>query len=134
MLSKVTSSTGDPYTLYLTLPPLLPSPPDASHRDTEIDRPPSPSPAIDTSAEPATPTRPRPRDIRSTDSNAAAEAHAQAMRLYQSERVVRIRQLAQTMSRMYCPCAGFLFNSLGGEKNYLASPSTSGPKEIHRRD
>lgn len=32
-----------------------------------------------------------------------------------------MRLLAKSMGRMYCPCAGFLFNSIGGERNFLVS-------------
>jgi hypothetical protein len=42
------------------------------------------------------------------------------------EEDIRTQSIAhevEAMERMYCPCAGFMYNSLGGERNVLVSDS-----------
>jgi hypothetical protein len=41
----------------------------------------------------------------------------------ESHQAQRIAHEVEAMERMYCPCAGFMYNSLGGERNVLASDS-----------
>lgn len=39
-------------------------------------------------------------------------------------RARRVEDLARDLARLYCPCVGFMFNSLAGEKNYFVSADT----------
>lgn len=46
-----------------------------------------------------------------------------ALRKAEGERAKyeRVMQIAGVIERMYCPCAGFMFNSMGGSRNVLVS-------------
>jgi hypothetical protein len=42
----------------------------------------------------------------------------------QAESWKRTAALANKLEGMYCPCAGFAFNSLAGDRNILVSPTS----------
>ncbi|KAI9636727.1 uncharacterized protein MKK02DRAFT_45432 [Dioszegia hungarica] len=117
---QVTSSTGQPYNLHTSLPPLMPPLIDQKRPEPEVARSPSPTPApsdpFDATSAPALPVR---QVIPPETITEADEAHQALLRVHKAKRARRMRLLAKSMGRMYCPCAGFLFNSIGGERNFL---------------
>lgn len=82
-----------------------------------------------TASPPPIPSEPVPISEKGTDRT--EEADRELWRRYEHERVYRIRHLADGLQRMFCPCAGFLFNSLGGERNFLVSYLMHQPVNVY---
>lgn len=129
----MTSSTGQPYTLYTTIPPVSPIPPIPPGPSVSIDianpadtgRSPSPTPiTTDTTLHISTPPpKRREHDVQGQGidekDHGAKEQYERDLHRYEVGRAMRVKELAAELETMYCPCAGFLFNALGGERNFL---------------
>ncbi len=48
---------------------------------------------------------------------------------YKAKQAQTAQWLAREMEKAYCPCTGFMYNSLAGEKNVLVSGSDTPEKE-----
>lgn len=49
---------------------------------------------------------------------------------HKAKQAQTVRWLAREMERAYCPCTGFMYNSLAGEKNVLVSCFEIPEKEL----
>lgn len=132
--SQVTGSTGVAYTIYAHFPSVA-RPPEthvAADERADLDRAASPTPGTsDTDLRfPSTPADQLTSHFRqSAQANQHGEGDGQASEKEATEVCLRqerdsetwrrISSLAQTLARLYCPCAGFMFNSMGGSRNVL---------------
>lgn len=118
---QVTSSNGLPYTIHLNFPSY---PPLAA----KIPSPPAPEvPAEQLPDSPLTTTtdlpslvedQPMPlKDVSDTNKADRDQAAATA----QTQKRQRVCHEARMMERMYCPCPGFMYGSLSGDRNFLVS-------------
>ena len=122
----MTSSTGIPYTLHVNLPPLpLPQPvpkvePLSVEQPPEEQAPPSPSAEPDVSMTPksslgatASPEKNKPDQPDKDEEDRQRTA---------TERAERLGSLAKALAGLYCPCPGFAYNSLAGDRHAFVSP------------
>ena len=98
------SSTGSPYTLYITLP----------LRTKSVE--PAPPPDITTHPVQSVITE---DDRLNSDVGPTATTHAD--KLEEQDRRKRVTDTARRLVGLYCPCAGFAYNSLSGDRNLLVS-------------
>ena len=112
----MTATSGAPYTLYLDLPEHFPPTP-ASIASTAVplepDKQPEPQEAND--------------DDKQIEENAGCilSTDAGRDRLRELQRRQRVTVLAKALKGAYCPCAGYGYNTLGGDRNVLASDLVS---------
>ena len=117
MNSQITSATGSPYTLFAALPDRPPKPPEPAP-PTDATPPPQDEPMdkdagrISSSPTPNgnTNNQQAPRD----ESNGIDQAVEASQRSYAVA-------LKRCMEGMYCPCTGYGFNTLAGDKNIFVS-------------
>jgi hypothetical protein len=150
LTAQVTSSTGLPYTLHLDLVPIRPEP------EVELLRasgpiPPAPlegdqlpdSPILSsTNAElPSLPGIPnRDESAMETDAIVIEQPEPEPntkTREGKNQKAADQRrrrlQEVEAMRRMYCPCPGFMYNSLAGEKNFFVSSTCSAGRDVLRK-
>ncbi|WWD21135.1 hypothetical protein CI109_105616 [Kwoniella shandongensis] len=117
---QVSSSTGKNYTLHLDPPlpiqPSFPPPPSTVLLDPDpnstLSPPTTPNPDNPFNPDPyETPIRARPKSGNDDDD--------ESKRKEEKFRRERVMKLASQLRRMYCPCAGFAYNSLAGERTVL---------------
>ncbi|ORX39116.1 hypothetical protein BD324DRAFT_618564 [Kockovaella imperatae] len=115
---QITSATGSPYTLYAELParPSVPAV-HSSKQDSSL------SPDDDESTVPEkAKASPEPQPDNDTSAEQSVQTMAEPSR-YSADLVRHsyIRALNRSMQGMYCPCAGYGYNTLAGDRNFLVS-------------
>jgi hypothetical protein len=100
--SQVTSSSGKPYTLHI--------------------RPPRSEPDAPASNEDGDPVLGEGSDEAKDDGEVAPSLRkADVAGIREAKRTQELVAQARWMESLYCPCAGFMYNSLAGESNVLVS-------------
>jgi hypothetical protein len=113
----VTASTGKPYTLHLDLPS-YPSEFESKEAKPTTEPPPDGPPDSPTLGN----TNDEILDINEmgeAQDNEETEKAAAEQESHFMARRKRLRKEMQAIERMYCPCPGYAYNSLAGEKNVL---------------
>lgn len=110
-LHQVTATSGAPYTLYLDLPehdtPISANPVPVT-LPLEPDKPPEPKEAGEAGEEQT-----------EDDTGCILSTDAGRERLRELQRRQRVMVIAKVLKEAYCPCAGYGYNTLGGDRNVL---------------
>jgi hypothetical protein len=116
----VTASTGKPYTLHLDLPESAAEPSKAEA--------PMPKPSAPPDGPPDSPTLGTTNnedlievDVDDPPDGADGTGNYREAEGIQSKKRDRLRREREAIERMYCPCPGYAYNSLAGDKNVLVS-------------